>query len=138
MKYWVGVVAGDHAKIAVSEGVCAFSHGKKPPVARLSVGDRIVYYAPKTGIGTGDIVQAFVAMGTVTGNAPYEKQWAGKDWVAWVRDAEYVTMQPVPVKPLLPHLSFVSNPRYWGMAFRRGQFEIQAGDFAVIEQQAGA
>jgi hypothetical protein len=137
MRYWVGVVAADHATKAVAEGICAFSHGKKPPVAKLSVGDRFVYYSPKTGISEGETVQAFTAIGTVTGDAPYEKKWAQTAFTAWVRDAKYQRFDPVPIKPLLVHLSFIPNPRYWGMAFRRGQFEIAAQDFALIEQTAG-
>ena len=136
MKHWVGVVAGDHAKVAVAEGVCAFSHGREAPVAKLSVGDRIAYCAPRTGINAGDVIQGFVALGTVTGDAVYQKEWADTGFVAWVRDARMRSVGPIPVKPMLEDLSFVTNPRYWGMAFRRGQFEISPGDFALIEAQA--
>lgn len=136
MKYWIGVISGDHAKVAVAEGVCAFSHGKETPVAKLSVGDRIAYYAPRSGIGEGAPIQGFVALGTVTGDEAYQRQWAKTGFVAWVRDADMRAVGPIPVKPMLDDLSFIKNPRFWGMAFRRGQFEIPADDFARIEAQA--
>lgn len=136
MKYWIGVVAADHAKVAVREGVCAFSHGKRGPVEKLGVGDRFVYYSPKTGINEGDTVQAFTAIGEVTGETAFEKQWAGTDFTAWVREARFTPIDPIPVKPMLEDLSFVTNPRYWGMAFRRGQFEISEDDYLRIAAQA--
>ncbi len=48
--YWIGVISADHVKVAVTEGVCAFSHGKETAVEKLSAGDRFIYYSPKTGI----------------------------------------------------------------------------------------
>jgi hypothetical protein len=36
----------------------------------------------------------------------------------------------------LEHLKFVVNPAKWGMAFRRGQFEISEVDFNLIETTA--
>jgi hypothetical protein len=83
------------------------------------------------------IIRPRLAFQKVTGDAPYEKKWAQTAFTAWVRDAKYQRFDPVPIKPLLVHLSFIPNPRYWGMAFRRGQFEIAAQDFALIEQTAG-
>lgn len=136
MRYWIGVVAADHAAVAVREGVCAFSHGKRAQVEKLRVGDRFVYYSPRTGITTGDTVQAFTAMGEVTGDAPFEKQWAGTEFIAWVRAARFTPISPIPVKPMLEDLSFIKNPRYWGMAFRRGQFEISEDDYKRIAAQA--
>lgn len=131
-KFWIGVVAGDHAKIAVENQVCAFSHGKQSAVDRLSVGDAFIYYAPKSGIGEGETIQAFVALGTVISNAPYQRKWAHTDFTAWVHDAAYEDIREVPTKPMLDDLSFITNPRYWGMAFRRGLFQIEQQDFEVI------
>ncbi|PCH92494.1 MAG: hypothetical protein COB84_10555 [Rhodobacteraceae bacterium] len=131
-KFWIGVVAGDHAKIAVENRVCAFSHGKQSAVDKLSVGDPFIYYAPKSGIGEGATIQAFVALGTVTSNAPYQRKWAHTGFTAWVHDAGYEDIREVPTKPMLEDLSFITNPRYWGMAFRRGLFQIEQQDFEVI------
>lgn len=131
-KFWIGVIARDHALIATARGYCAFSHGKASAVSKLSVGDRFVLYSPKTGVSEGDTIQAFTALGTITGDAPYQALWADTDMDVWVRDAAFDTISEVPVKPMLDDLSFVTNPRYWGMAFRRSLFEISQDDFAKI------
>lgn len=131
-KFWIGVVAGDHAKLAVERGVVGFSHGKQSAVAKLTVGDRFILYAPKSGMGTGETLQAFVALGTIKGEEPYVAPWATGEIEAWVRDAEFAKTKDAPTKPMLEDLSFVTNPRYWGMAFRRSLFEISPDDFAVI------
>jgi hypothetical protein len=131
-KFWIGVVARDHAMIAQDRGVCAFSHGKQAAVERLSHNDRFIFYCPKTGINEGDIVQAFCALGTVADDAVFEENWANTEFTAWVRKATYENVSEVPAKPMLDDLSFVPNPRYWGMAFRRGLFEISPEDFNLI------
>ncbi len=130
-KFWVGVVGAKHAQIGKDRGFCAFSHGKKSAVSRLNPGDRFAYYSPREGYKEGAVVQAIVALGTVTDGAPYEVDFDGSP--GWVRPASTDIFARVAIKPLLSELSFVSNPKYWGMAFRRSLFEVSADDFAVIE-----
>lgn len=130
-RYWVGVVGAKHAKIGLDRGFCAFSHGKKSAVARLNPGDRFAYYSPREGYREGDVVQAFVAVGTVGEGEPFEVDFNGA--AAWARSAVTDIHNRAPAKPLLEQLSFVSNPKHWGMAFRRSLFEISEGDFAIIE-----
>ncbi|MCP5086136.1 MAG: EVE domain-containing protein [Rhodobacteraceae bacterium] len=133
-RFWVGVVAADHIEIAKAERVCAFTLGKETAVAKLSPGDRFVIYSPKTGFGEGETVQAFTALGTVGAGVPYEMPWAGTESNAWVRDAKYADAVQTPIKPMLEDLSFITNPRFWGMAFRRSLFEIGTEDFEKIEK----
>lgn len=130
-KYWVGVVGAKHAVTGRERGICAFSHGKKQAISRLSPGDRFAYYAPREGYREGDVVQAFVATGTVSDGDPFETDFDG--YPAWVRAASYDLEIRASVRPLLENLAFVSNPKNWGMAFRRSLFEITAEDFALID-----
>ena len=127
---WIGVAAADHVARGVREGVCAFSHGSAAAAARLARGDRFAWYAPRTAVGAGEAVQAFVALGTVTDEAPERRDSDG--FSAAARRADYAPVTPAPVRPLLDRLSFVSDKRAWGMAFRRGLFPVPAEDFAVI------
>ena len=46
------------------------NHGKRAPLARMSVGDRILVYSPKTTFPDGDPFQAIAIVGTVTGAEP--------------------------------------------------------------------
>ena len=130
-RYWVGVVGAKHMTNASKRGFCAFSHGKKDAVLKLSPGDRFAYYAPREGYREGDVVQAFVAAGTVAAGDPYEADFDG--FPAWVRPATYDIIARTSIKPLLEPLTFVKNPKNWGMAVRRSLFEIPAEDFALIE-----
>ena len=130
-KYWVGVVGAKHAETGRERGICAFSHGKQQAVSRLMPGDRFAFYAPREGYREGEAVQAFVAVGTVREGEPFETDFGGSP--AWVRNARYDIIARASVRPLLAELAFVSNPKNWGMAFRRSLFEITAEDFTTIE-----
>lgn len=130
-KFWIGVVSATHAETGMNRGFCAFSHGKKQAVSRLSPGDRFAYYSPREGYKEGDVVQAFVALGTVLEGDPYEVDFNGTP--GWVRPAQTDSFARAPVRPLLESLSFVSNPSHWGMTFRRSLFEILEKDFSRIE-----
>ncbi len=131
VRYWVGVVSLDHVDYATETGVCAFSKGIKPAITKLSEGDRFVFYSPKTGFMSGDPVQCFTALGTVIDPTPVEIDWDGH--TIWTARAAYAKITQTPVRPLLESLRFVTNPAKWGMAFRRGQFEITEQDFTLIE-----
>ncbi|OUS08888.1 hypothetical protein A9Q96_00670 [Rhodobacterales bacterium 52_120_T64] len=130
-KYWIGVVGAKHAVTGRTRGICAFSHGKEQAISKLAPGDRFAYYAPREGYRAGDAVQAFVATGTVGDGEPFEADFDGNP--AWVRSATYELETRAPIRPLLEPLSFVTNPKNWGMAFRRSLFEISTDDFLLIE-----
>ena len=110
--------------------------GASSAVRRLSPGDRVAYYAPKTDLD-GAPVQAFVALAEVTGEAAVERPSPGHG-PAWVRAARFRDVRETPVRPLLEQLSFVRDPRHWGMAFRQGKFAVSDADFAVIARAMGA
>lgn len=129
-KYWIGVAHLKQAKAAEGAGFVAFSHGRESAVRKVSPGDRVIYYSPKTDF-EGTAVQAFVALATVMGE-PEQRQMPNTDFTPWTRAAEFTTVSEVPVKPMLEDLTFVTNPRHWGMAFRRSLFEITEGDFILI------
>lgn len=132
-KFWIGVAVAEHVRKGAQEGFCAFAHGKESSVAKLALGDRFVYYATKTrfenGQSVGEPVQAFLAAGTVTGPVE-ENHYAG--YPAFTRRADYDPLFNVPVKSVMESLSFIKNPQYWGMAFRRSLFEISQDDYKVI------
>jgi hypothetical protein len=46
------------------------NHGKRAPLARMSVGDRLLVYSPTTAFPKGDPFQAIAIVGTVTGAGP--------------------------------------------------------------------
>lgn len=130
-RHWVGVAAAAHVRAAVEGGFCQFSHGTERSVAKLSPGDRLAYYAPRETLEGDEPVQRFVAIGTVAGGEP---QAVTRDGHTFHRRACAYVPNPTEaeVRPLLESLSFVRDPKHWGMAFRRGQFEVLPEDFEVI------
>ena len=50
----------------------------------------------------------------------------------WRRRLEFLPSETAPIRDLIPQLSFIKDPRRWGMPFRRGLFEIPEEDFLCI------
>src|SRR4051794_16480546 len=67
---WVIVVSRDHARRGVEKGLVMANHGKRAPVARMRVGDRILIYSPKTSLPGGEPLRAVTVVGRVTGAQP--------------------------------------------------------------------
>lgn len=133
MKYWIGVAARAHVLKGKSQGFAQLGHGKHAPIQRLNIGDWIAYYAPRERLGEGDPVQAFVAIGQVTSEVYQVEQAPGL--CPFRRDVAYVeTAAEVPIRPMLPMLSFIPDPQHWGMPFRRGSFAVPLDDFRRIAQ----
>jgi len=105
-------------------------------VARLSPGDRIIYYSPKTEMGAGEAVQAFTAIGEVLPGEVYEGSMGG-GVVPARRDVRFFEATDAPIRPLLDRLSFTKGRTSWGYAFRRGVFQITEDDYAVIAAAMG-
>ncbi len=132
---WIAVASADHVAEAVRRGVFLCSHGSGTAAARPMRGDRFAYYAPRARMGEGEPVQAFVALGTIVDETAETREIGG--FTAGVRRADYAATGTAPVRPLLPRLGFVRDPKHWGMAVRRGLFAVDAADFAVIEEALG-
>jgi hypothetical protein len=130
-RYWIGVASRDHVMRGVAGGFCQLSHGKSAPVKRLSPGDWIGYYSPRTGMGEGEPVQAFTAIGQVKPGEPYEGEMPG-GFHPTRRDVAYLKAREAPIRPLLDELSFTKRQPSWGYAFRRGSFEVSEADFLKI------
>jgi hypothetical protein len=54
----------------LGEGFIMANHGKRAPLARMSAGDRILVYSPKTTFPDGEPFRAIAIVGTVTGTEP--------------------------------------------------------------------
>ena len=131
MTAWIGVASREHVANAVAGGFCQFNHGKQAPLRRLQPDDRIVYYAPREKMRAGEIVQAFVALGTVMPGEPYQPD-AANGFRPFRRPVTYATSTDASIRPLLQQLSFTRDRTSCGQAFRHGLFEIKPGDLEVI------
>jgi len=130
MRFWVVVASREHVSLAVAGSFCQAAHGKLTPLRRLSAGDRVVYYAPRVGLRSGDRVQAFVALGEVSDGSIYRISLDGSS--VYRRSMHYREVSEVPVRPLLERLSMTRGYEPWGFVFRRSLFEITASDHDLL------
>jgi hypothetical protein len=130
-RYWLGVVSRSHVERGVAGGFAQLCHGKRAPLERMRAGDWLIYYSPRTEMDGGVPLQAFTAIGQVTGDAVYERAMSA-DFVPHRRDVRYVACRPASIVPLVARLSFVKDPKRWGFPLRRGVLPLTAEDFGLI------
>ena len=131
INYWIGVVSLSHVLRGVAGGFAQVGHGKAAPLRRMSKGDWLVYYSPKTDMENGEPLQQFTAIGQVVGESVYEHRM-GPDFVPSRLDVKYLKSKQAPIAPLIPELSFIKDPKRWGFPFRRGHIEMTEADFRLI------
>jgi hypothetical protein len=134
--YWIGVTSSDHVAHAVAGGFVQLNHGKAGPLERMRVDDGFVYYSPRTAYPDGDAVQAFTALGRVTGAAIFQADLGG-GFLPFRRNVAFLPANPAPIKPLLDALTFVRSKTHWGAAFRFGFLRVPEHDFARIAAAMG-
>src|SRR2546423_14294067 len=115
-KYWIGVASLSHASRGIAGGFAQLGHGKAAPLKRMSVGDWIVYYSPKTHIDGGEPLQQLTAIGKVVGKSIYQQRM-GPKFVPFRRDVSYRKCKPAAIGPLITKLSFIKNPERRGFPF---------------------
>ena len=130
-RYWIGVASQEHVLKGVQGGFCQLCHGKHNPLKRLSASDWIIYYSPRTAMGSGDIVQSFTAIGEVLDGEPYLFDM-GNGFEPYRRDIRFVEAEETSIRLLLEDLTFIKNKKSWGYVFRFGFFEIPELDFQKI------
>ncbi len=135
-RYWVNTVSLEHVRLGVQGGFTQADHGRSTRLKRLSPGDGLVFYSPRTAMGAGASLQEFTALGLVTGTEP-DKVQMSPDFSPWRLAVEFLDVRPAPVRPLVPDLEFIPDPKRWGFPFRRGLFEIGQSDFRRIAEAMG-
>jgi len=127
----VNTISRDHVQRGVAGGFTQAGHGKASGLKRLSAGDRLVFYSPKTALQDGEPLQAFTAIGRVADDDLYQVEMA-PDFKPWRRNVEFAACEEAPIAPLIERLGFIRNKQRWGYAFRFGLFEIPEADFELI------
>jgi hypothetical protein len=128
--YWMGVVCRDHVRRGAGLGIAQLGHGRRDGLARLSKGDWLVYYSPRTSLGKGDPLQAFTAIGEVA-DAEIWRADEG-DFQPWRRRVRYLpAVSEIPIADLPLELT---SERGWGVRLRRGLVELSQHDFDLIHK----
>ncbi len=130
-RYWIGVASKDHVMRGVTGGFCQLGHGKKTALERMKPGDWIAYYSPRTTREGGDSVQAFTALGQIGARDVYIGDM-GPNFKPHRRDVRFLEIMDAPIRPMIEHLSFITDPKHWGYPFQRGHLEMTRADFKLI------
>ncbi len=141
MKFWLAVVQRDHVLRGVELGIVQTSHGARSGIQRMTAGDGLVMYSPKTAYPDGDPLREFTAIGRVAQGEPWQADETAMaaGFHPWRRRVEYdESVRPMPIAPLLEVLELTRGTRNWGLIMRRGQIEVTAHDFDVIATEMGA
>lgn len=97
------------------------NHGKRAPVARMAVGDRILIYSPTTTYPRGEPLRAITMAGEVTGAEPVPSTVIDG---GWKRAAALREVQPIPLADVRDHLPTTK--------IRFGFFELPPDDADAI------
>lgn len=131
---WVGVVSHAHVERGTAGGFAQLCHGKRHALARMQLGDTLVYYSPSSRMGENDGFRSFTALGEIVGQDCYPFDMGG-GFVPFRRDVSYIeSKRVVPVTELASRLHFIQNTPNWGMLARRGHFEIDLHDADLIRR----
>jgi hypothetical protein len=131
MTHWINTVSRDHVQRGVAGGFTQANHGKPSGLKRMSEGDWIAFYSPKTDYPQGDPLQAFTAIGRVLDAQPYQVEMT-PDFHPFRRKVEFLDCAETPIRPLIDQLDFIEDKKQWGFRFRFGLFQISEHDFEVI------
>lgn len=131
MTNWINTVSRDHVERGVRGRFTQANHGKPHMLRKMSRGDWIVFYSPKTAYPDGEPLQAFTAIGQVADDEPYQVEVA-PDFQPWRRNVDFLDCAETPIRPLLDDLEFIEDKARWGYKFRFGVFRIDDHDLDVI------
>jgi hypothetical protein len=112
-------------------GFLQAGHGKKSFLDRMSAGDFVIFYSPKTSVENGETLQTFTAIARLTDENIYQAE-ASDGFKPFRRDAQFFKCLEIPIRPLLKDLNFIEDEANWGYPFRQGLFEISEQDFKII------
>ena len=131
--YWINTISYDHVLLGVKGGFTQAGHGKSSGLKKLSLGDYIVFYSPKTSLNNGEALQKFTAIGKIIDDEPYQAEMS-PSFHPWRRNVKFFSCEPVPIKPLIDKLEFITDKKKWGYPFRFGLFSIEQNDFEIIAE----
>lgn len=137
MKNWLCVVHREHVLRGITLGIVQTNHGVRSGIQRMSPGDGLVFYSPKTAYPEGDTLREFTGIGVVADGEPWQEDEG--DFTPWRRAVRFDgSAIATPIAPLLEVLQLTRGKGNWGLIMRRGQIEISQHDFDLIAREMEA
>jgi len=133
-RYWITVVSKDHIKRGVAGGFMQANHGKPGALKKLHVNDWVIFYSPTVTYEGEEKLQAFTAIGQVTGTDIYQHKMS-ESFMPYRRNVIFYPCKEVSFIPLIAQMDFIKNKKGWGYHFRFGFFEIGKTDFELIRSK---
>ena len=130
-KYWIASLSKEHALLGAEGNFIQVCHGKKAPLQRMKKGDSIVVYSSKEKMNSTEKLQHFTAIGTVTDDLVYPFKMTDA-FIPFRKNIAFYDCRECSILPLIDHLDFIENKKFWGYPFRYGHFEISEKDFNLI------
>ena len=115
-KYWISVVSKNHIMRGVDGGFIMVCHGKEGPLKRMKPGDFILNYSPNLSLEGKEPCQAFTAMGTIIGEAPYQVDM-GNGFTPFRLDVDWQNWEDRSIRPYIEKLSFITDQNDGGISF---------------------
>jgi hypothetical protein len=137
----------DNYKIARTQGLIGLAERHKAAMQKLAIGDIMTFYISKKKVDSppndpANKVQQFRGMARVTGDAfeSNELIWHVREGEIFPhrREVEFLADGSAEARTLITHLSFVTNPAFWALPFRKGYVEVTQKDFDMIHGAMGA
>ena len=126
--FWAITASADHAARGKAEQIVQANHGKATALRRMSPGDGVVIYSPRTTFPDGPPLQAFTLIGRIADADTFQHDTT----LMWRRAMIWQDAKWAPIQPLLPQLDLTKNLKSWGMAFRFGVTKLTRADFVLI------
>ena len=136
MSAWLGVVSRSHVERGVSLGIAQVMHGKREGLARMKLGDWLVYYSPRTAYPDGEPLKAFTAVGRIMDDEIWQADEG--DFHPYRRRVDYLPLErEIPISELSARLDLTATPN-WGYQLRRGIIPLSDADLQAILDTASA
>jgi hypothetical protein len=134
MSAWLGVVSRSHVERGVRLSIAQVNHGRMTGLNRMSAGDWLVYYSPRTDYPDGDALQAFTAIGRIADHEIFQAD--DGDFHPFRRRVNYLPLKrAVPLAEVTERLELTAGAN-WGYQLRRGLLPLSDADFDVIRTAA--
>lgn len=130
-RYFLAVDSRDHVLTGVSVGFCTPGYGKAKLFSQIAEGDWVAYYSPRELHRERTLCRRFTAIGRVA-KGRISTLGGSEGLTGPRRPCRYLRCHPAPAAALVRSLSFVRDPKRWGLSFRAGFSEVTREDFAVI------